>query len=238
MAYTARDLCIRSLRLSGAVAGNQTPTPDEINEALHELNGIVSGYALESFWPASQTNNPAIITGLSKSYTVGPTSDIVTANGPLDIVEQVQLLDSGIMYNLIKTDFLNLNADSLNACAGRPQKFAYVKETANYGTLTFDRIPDKDYPIGILANAVIPAYILTDVITLPLAYSSCLEYSLASILAILYGKPDANISSIANTRFERIKQFNVKIPDLDYDLIGGNNGIYDIQTDTFLRRGA
>jgi len=230
---------MRSLRLSGAIAGIQTPTPDEINDALHELNGIVSGYALESFWAASQQVIDFTPVAAAFVYTIGPgTTPTSISNATPDIIEQIAFLDAGIWYNATKNGFLNLNtANVINTSPGRPTQFAYQKQSVDVGNIYFDRTLDKLYTMKITINAIIPAYILTDVITLPLAYSSCLEYSLASILAVLYGKPDVNISSIANTRLERLKMFNVKIPDLEYDAITGG-GIYDIYTDEFIRRGA
>lgn len=233
MAYTARNLCTRSLKLSGAVSGIQEPSNEEINEALHELNNIVAGYAMESYWPASQNIINWTPATLKDTYLIGGNQDINTATPT--IIEQVQILDGGSYYNLNRVQFLNQISKQIDIESERPSNFSYQRDSLTTGILRFDSTLDRAYEMRIIINAVIPEYALDDVITLPLAYTGCLEYSLASILAIIFGKPDQNLNAIASTRLERIMMFNIKCPPLSYDGISNDisSGSYDIYTDTF-----
>lgn len=232
---TARQLCIDSLRTSGAVAGLQVPTADEIDLSLRQLNSLLSGWALESWWvPSTAKLDITFPTGVRVikigSFAV-PESDEVNALVP-DIIDQAYRVDGDSSYRLDNKQYLNLTSQAEGAPSGDACAFAYQRINATYGELTIDREPQGSTIIRIYYNVVIPSYELDDEITLPPAYTACLEYALAGLLATQFGIDGSKVESIAASRLERIRMHNIKVPDMKSDFMG--SGVYDIYTDSFV----
>lgn len=232
---TARQLCIDSLRTSGAVAGLQVPTADEIELSLRQLNSLLSGWALESWWPPSTAKLditfPVGVRVLKIGNFPAPASDEVNALVP-DIIDQAYRLESESSFRLDNKQYLNLTAQAEGMPSGDACAFAYQRINSSYGEITIDRTPQSAASIRIYYNVVIPTYELDDEITLPPAYTACLEYALAGLLATQFGIDGSKVESIAASRLERIRMHNIKVPDLRTDF--QNAGVYDIYTDSFV----
>jgi len=216
---TARTLCTNALRTGGCVAGVQVPTADEIDLALRELNGMIAGWSLESWYPPSTA---------MLDFTV-PASSLTMKIG--DFLAPARK-DGTNSYRLDNRQYLNLIQRSEGNSVGDACAFAYQRVAAGHGVITFDRAPAGSWDCRIYYNVVIPSYELDDEITLPPAYLACIEYGLAALLSTHFGSQSDRVDQIAAQRLERIRMNNIKVPRINSDYNG--SGVYDIYTDRYL----
>jgi len=230
---TARDICTKSLKLSGAVAGIQVPTADEIELALYELNALVAGWAIESWWCPSQIQRTFTPSAISDSITIGNgliTPDITDV--PPFRIDCIYLQESSTYYKLNEKPRVNI---APTTSTGLPSSYSYQRQTPTEGVITFDVMPDKLYGYKLIYDSSIPSYLLDDEVMLPPAHVSAIEWNLAVVMGIHFGKVDSSVANIAEARFNRIKMNQVKVPNCIYDYVGYANDSqsqsYNIYTD-------
>lgn len=230
---TARDICVKALKLSGAVAGIQVPTADEIDLALEELNSLIAGWAIEAWWNPCQIQRTVTPSTVKDTITIG--NGLVTADitdVPPFRIDSVYAQDGNTYYRIQESPRVSI---APNSDTGLPSKYSYQRQTPTDGVLTFDVTPDKIYTYKLVYDSSIPVYTLDDTVLLPPAHISALEWNLAVVVGIHFGKADPNVANIAEGRFDRIKMNQVKVPQTMYDYVGYSSdnsaSNYNIYTD-------
>lgn len=232
---TAREVCTKALKLSGAVAGIQVPTAGEIELALDEMNSLIAGWAIESWWNPSQVQKSFTPSTISSTITIG--NGVVPANitdTPPFRIDCIYIQDNNTYYKIMENTRTNIGPTDLT---GMATQFSYQRTNATDGVVTLNITPDKLYTYKLIYDSTIPTYTLDDEVLLPPAHVSAIEWNLAVVLGIHFGRPDQNVANIAEARFHRIKMAQIKTVETMYDYMGYSSdnatSSYNIYTDRF-----
>lgn len=218
---TALSLIKRAMRLGKVIASGETPTPNELADALESLNGMLSAWRNESLlaWTIDEIVAP-VVAG-QQSYTMGPGGDINTTR-PLKI-ENARLRWIGVDYPLTVIDqaaWARIRAHSLTS--NLPQ---YVWPSGDYPLTTLSLWPLPSVPMQIIVGVRVPLESIASLATsvaLPPGYEDLIAYGLAIRLAPEYemATPPEVIATFRDT-MRSIKRTNHNAPTCQMEMATG-----------------
>lgn len=242
---TIRKLIEASLRKIGVLAGGETLSADEAQDALLTLQLMLSGWSNEVLIiPVVGVVRHDLVVGESE-YTIGiypapvpdplPETHIETAR-PMHFLTAILRDASGTDYDLSIMDAQRYNEISRKSNSSRPSRI-YIREGWPLSTIIFESLPyDNETLIMEVRqplSGLIAAASLDDVVTLPEGYDRAIVYNLALELASEYQQNPSNlVAGIANRSLKFIKNQNSQplILGMDRALVSQNrgNGTYQI----------
>ena len=159
---TAQELIAASLRLNGAIAGGETPTADEYEDALEVLQDILEHWTVEGLTPHAVLDQTFTSTSGVTTYTIGPGA---TWDG----------------YRPVR-----VKAVTVNGC---PFRLSDIQYNATYpvATITIPSSWDSAQVVVTSELAFTKPTESTDELLLPPGYRGALKHALAVRLAPEYG---------------------------------------------------
>lgn len=175
-----------SLRLIGAVASGENPTPEEMDDALLVLNDMLENWSTEtlSVWgSADQTFN--LVPGQSV-YTIG-------VGGNFNATRPVYIDDSFMTFSGIDTPVLSISQQEYNGINLKTmqqpvvERMLYVNDFP-LGQITLWPVPNSTSTITLSCSRVLASGVVsTDTLAGPPGYLKALRYCLAVELAPEFG---------------------------------------------------
>lgn len=218
---TARDLIKGSLRLLGALATGETPSADDVADALSSLNDLVDSWSNEGLLIHQKTREVFTLTSGQQSFTMGPTGAFVTSRAQK--IESAGIILAGSATAEIPMDLITVNewANIVNKSVSSsiPTKL-YCENTYPNDTLNFWPVPSEATQVVLYSWKPLATFASANtVIALPPGYLRALKYNLAMELAPEYGKePTGSVLNSAMESKENIKRMNIKPQYLTADL--------------------
>ena len=206
---TARDLITASLRLSSVIGEIATPTAEQADTGINELNGLLSDWNNESLIPFKHDLLSFTTSGGQQDYTIGTSSAAnVSASSPTKIDSVSLLQDSTTTYPLTFVSYIDFqeNPRDLNTQT-LPAIFTYNR-TYPDGTLSLYPIPDTGYTLKVVYSTSMGNYGLDDTLSLPDGYTGAIQYGLSDILCTVYGIENPRIRQLAVQRKATIERNN------------------------------
>lgn len=220
---TAGVLVKSAMRLGGAIATGETPTPDELTDGLAAFNDLlenwstqnlaVFGNAVESF--------PTVVG--QAVYTIGPGGNWNTVR-PIRINDNSYCTFQGVDFPVGR-----IGQDEYNLIALKTQqqpiieKLLYVNENP-LGKITLWPVPAQIVTISLDSDRVLTSVADTaTVISMPPGYLLAMKHALWILMAPDYGRtiPDA-VLNVAQSSFAAIKRANKvkRVARFDAALVG------------------
>lgn len=240
MATTAGDIIKQALKAAGALGVGQVPLAEDSNDALYQLNLMMSEWRMgkNQFVVYHQITKNITSTG-ALSYSIGPGGDINVTRRPSKIqsafVRQVSVPEPNSPDYVLK--IINSQAD---------YNEIIVKQTTSFPSYLWY---DPGYPLGTLypwPNMLPSIYglfvsildqidsfaDLTTPIVLPDGYESAIFFNLAKRLAPLYKLPmDPRVDMQAKSTLGALKATYARISQLKMPRALTRPGIYDPYSD-------
>lgn len=211
---TARDIIKSSLKLIGVVAAGETPSAEELVDALSTLRKMLDSWSTESLAIFKKTIETFPLVSGQTSYTMGASGNFNTSR-PMRIIHAATLDTSSTPAQEIPLQLLNVDEWSNVMQKSLTSTYAtklYIDYTFPLTTLYF-------WPVPTLANSIVlytekpfvdPATPDAN-IDLPPGYELAIEHNLAILLSPGYGRPlDPTVAAIASTSLANIQRMNIK----------------------------
>jgi hypothetical protein len=186
---TARDLITGALRKIGQYAPGESLDPNDAEDALDTLNGMLDLWSNQRLAVYNQIETVQNLTAGQASYTIGSGgyfnierpyriakcySRLTTTNSTVDFPCDVMTLEK---YGDI----------GLKSQPGPWPKEVYYNSGWPQGTLVFWPVPSSNVEFHLWTDQVFTALNLTTVVSLPRGYFLGLQYALAELLCSEYG---------------------------------------------------
>lgn len=218
MASTVRDLIKGSLRLIGVLATGETPSAEELNDALSVLNDMLGSWSLESLTLFSQQRESFPLVPGKRSYTMGDSGDFDTVR-PLSVqMAGVEIIGTELPIQISnQSQWAHL---SIKSTPGLPSQI-YIDYSHPRATIDVWPVPSVANNLILYSAKSLTSFSsINDPLTLPPGYAKALRYNLATELAPEYGRSlDAAIIAGAVEGKENIKRMNIKPQYLDSDFV-------------------
>ena len=223
MTVSGEDICIRALRLLGAVPAGQSPSADDLADAFTSLNDLIDAWRVDSL--TILTNDRAVFPltvgkgGPDNPYTIGP-------GGDFDRQRPVFLSNAGIITQALSANPIEL---PINVLTVEQYQLVPVKTTqsalptALYYDFSFIDGLGRIYfwPIltqaGVKVSLYCPTNVLTEFATpttpydFAPAYVRALRFNLAMDLAPDYNmEPSSTVVSRALEYLGDLRRANIK----------------------------
>lgn len=210
---TARDLINSSFRLIGVLAGGETASAQEMNDALATLNDMIDSWSNERLTIFNVAPETFPLVPAQQTYTMGTGGDFDTAR-PLKIENaKIQVVTNG------QTNEYPLQISNQDQWADiRIKTVTTSLPSILYMDGAYPLQNLNLWPIPSVANSIIlyswkplsDFSTLNTVASLPPGYSKALRYNLAIELAPEYGKQaDQSVVAGAIEGKENIKRANI-----------------------------
>lgn len=213
---TIGELLKSSLRLIGAIAPGETPSADEMADALTALNVMLKGWSTKRLLiNATTLENFPLITGTT-AYTIGTGGTFNTAR-PTKILSAF-VRSSGIDYPVeVYAERRRYDEHPDKTATGMPCELLYVPSYA-LGYVYPYPVPDQAYTIFLeLLKPLSELSGYVSEISLPAEYLRALKYNLAIELAPEYGAtPSMDVYGVAKESMADVKRMN--LPEVTVDL--------------------
>ena len=229
---TTRSLITRALSLIGVVSSGETPSADEMSDALLCLNDMLDAWPTERLLLHRQARTVYDLVVNQQDYTIGSGGGFNGARPPTGITLAGIVTGSGEtqveypMRVLTQAEWASVGVKGVKSsipCA------VYYNSTFPLGTLSFWPIPSAAATkAAIYADVKLAALALDDTISLPEGYARALRYLLALELAPEFGRAvPPSVAAIAIEARANLKASNLR-PDLllsiDPALLEGGRG--------------
>lgn len=205
---TIGDLLKSSLRLIGVIASGETPSADEMSDALTALNAMLGGWSAKRLVIYSTTLESFILTPSTALYTMG-------SGGTFNTTRPKKILSAYVVSNGLDLPInVYMERDRYSAItnktlSGTPTELFYdPKYTLGYVYLY--PTPDKALTLYIESTkALLSLSGLTNSIILPDEYIRALKYNLAIEIAPEYGAAiPIEVGLIAAESLADVKRIN------------------------------
>lgn len=205
----ATALITSSLRTINAIASGETPTPEELTDALSQLNDLLENWSTQSLAVyMSQMETFATVAGTA-AYTIGPTGTWVTTR-PVFIDGDGICTFQGVDFPVEKIGQEQYNSIGLKTIQ-QPivESYLYQNDFPN-GRVFLYPTPSQIVSIGLNTQRVLSSVpTIATVLSLPPGYLLAIRYNLAVLLAPDYRKAvTPTVQSIATSSFAAIKRAN------------------------------
>lgn len=228
---TATDIVKRSLRLARVLGAGETPSADELSDALLSLNAMLDSWQIQNLYVYSLDETTNALAPGTSALTIGPTGTMVMDPRPSNLAGSTYIRSNGQDYGLTMISEAEYDAIVNKAVSGPwPSYGAWVNAVPD-GTLKLWPVANGSVTLVLKSWTRLPSFEAGDVFTLPPGYERAIAYSLAEEIAPEYG---ANIlpgvAVIAKSARDAIKFRNLRIGALSIALMGNSSG-YDIYAD-------
>jgi len=216
---TARDLITLTLKNSGITGVGQTPSAEDINDAMVHLNDMITQWARRRWLVYHLVDVVFQATG-ALSYSIGAGGDIdvarpdqiesaffrqITGGGPNTVDYPLDVLYSREEYNRIALKDMPAFPSMLFYDSGYP-----------LGNVFLWPVPSNLYEIHLSLKASLQTFTnLTNNIVFPPEYNEALRLNLGVRLRIAYQMPsDPGLNALAKVALNTLKNSNAQIPTL------------------------
>jgi hypothetical protein len=205
---TAYDLIKGAMRKVGITAAGDTPTPDEANDALSDLNDLIESMNLDNLavWGSASTAFTTVAGQATR--TIGPTGQFV-GDRPVRVTNAYCTF-GGVDYPIEiigqeEYDNIILKTQQSQII----ERMAYVNDNPN-GLLYMWPVPQSAIPIVIGIDRLITTVASTaTVMTFPPGYLKYMMFELGIALAPEYGvSPMPDVVKYASTTRAALKRAN------------------------------
>lgn len=237
---TIRELITQAYRVSGVLSSGMTPTGDQMQVALFELNGMIDIFRNDELWPTFFKHYDFNCVGGQMEYTIGvqgtnPTPpDIPVVQNVVDIISaQVQIGGAWIVLKKVtEADIFGSNRP-VNVSMP-PSTFAFSRPQDPYDRFILFTPSSGSWAVKLTCNGSIQNYGIDDDINLPSGFAPTLQYGLASILCDINGLDNPRIERTYNERLALLRTANSKPPLI---CTTQGNAMYSIGVDAVLYSG-
>ena len=243
MSLLVQDIIRDAMGLIGAIAKDESPSPDEYKLAMRVSNMMLDKWSIERLMLRSTINENFVLTGNVGTYTIGPSANFNTTK-PIRIVGA--FVRDGANVDIPITIVTRSQFDSYNDKAfasARPVSLFYDPGNAQgstTGTIYLYYMPDtaSTYKLFIDSDKYLTEFgAITDVVTFEPAYYEALVYNLAERLFRYYNKPDKKIPEdvigLARSSKSALKALNSQ-PVIASMEIPGKVSVFNIYNDTVM----
>lgn len=207
---TARDLIRRALRLGGVIAAGETPSAEELNDSLADLNDMLDSFSNENLMIYANSIEQFPLINGQKTYGMGPSGDFDTVR-PMGI-DGVGLIvgDVEVPLQLLTIDEWQL-VRFKTLLSTLPMK-VYCEPKFPLYELNFYPGPSSVNNVVIYSHKQLLNFASADTaVNLPPGYNQLLIYNLWIVLAPGYGRPvDSGVAAVASKAKSNVKRTNVK----------------------------
>jgi hypothetical protein len=234
--FTVNDLIAATLKLIGAIAGVETPSPDQQNDALARLNDMLDAWAANSLtiFQVVPTEYP-LVSG-QQTYTIGK-----GAGANFNAVRPSWIQRAGIISTATTPQF-ELPMRILNSDEWSEITIKSVPSTLSWYLWYDYAFPNGNiriWPIPSVSSLKLALYVPTPVtrfttVTAPLAYppgwSEALRYNLAVRLCPEWGRPiDPVVAAIAQQSLATLERSNTRpaLLGMDASLVGSQRHVFN-----------
>jgi hypothetical protein len=227
---TVTSIVKLSLKDVGVIGGRETPSDDEMQDALSTLNQMLAMWRTESLSVYCQKQETITVTGAT-SYTVG-------TGGNLNIERPVAIdaafwRDDGEDYPLrVIHSFEDYQDIASKSVQGTPE-VVYYRPAYPLGQLFVWPIPTTG-TLYLTMRQEMPVYTtIQDDIDLPPEYEGAIRWNLAEMLCATFGMPiTKEIEKFAAKTKRALKINNTSIKTMRMPSAVMANSAYSIQTDS------
>ena len=243
MNLTVTSLIYSAMRKIGVMAKSETPTADEMNDALQALNLMLESWSARSLMVRGTIRESFPLTAGVASYTIGPTGTFITSK-PVAIdqafVRDTSNLDTGM--DVVTLQEYNDYQDKAIA-TGRPIALSYdpgaAQQANQLGTIMVYYIPDAStaYTLFIESQKPLTDFAtITDAVTFEPQYAEAIVYNLALRLHPEYFDDGRPISPLllasARAAMCVLEKSNAVQPISAMD-VPGRKAVYNIYSDIY-----
>lgn len=187
---TARTLITRALRKAGVLARGETPTAEEANDGLTELNSMLGMWSNDNLLVYARTLENFNLSANDAEYTIGTGADFNTAR-PLFIASAyIREATTDYPVEVISEEAYAAIPDKSQI--GVPQALTY-DNAYPIGKIRFSALPAAAYVLWLLSEKELSSIATLDTaISLPPGYEDAIVYNLVLRFFAEYGgEPDA-----------------------------------------------
>jgi len=227
---TVTSLVKLALKDAGVIGGRETPTDDEMQDALDTLNQMLAMWRTQSLTVYCQKSETLAVTGAT-SYTIG-------TGGNLNVERPVGV--DGVFWRLNDVDlpltpihsFEDYQDIGVKNLQGTPSAF-YYRPAYPLGVLFVTPIPTEG-TLYLTLKQPMPVYTtINDDISLPPEYEGAIRWNLASMLCATFGMPiTPEIDRYARQTKRALKIVNTSLKTMQMPDAVMANSLYNIQTDS------
>lgn len=196
------------MRKVGITSAGETPTADEANDALDDLNDLIESMNLDNLFVWGSASTPFTTVAAQATRTIGPTGQFVT-DRPVRVTNAYCTV-SGVNYPIeiigqAEYDNITLKTQQSQII----EKLAYVNDNPN-GLLYMWPVPQSAIPIVIGIDRIIASVATTAaVMTFPPGYLKYMMFELGIALSTEYGvEPTSAVIKYAQTTRAALKRAN------------------------------
>jgi len=223
---TGRTIITRALQIAGIATKNESPSADEMADALVSLNDMLASWANDTLLVYARTWEDFTLSGGVSSYTIGASGTFNTVR-PAQIIE-AHTKDANIKYNelaIVSDSEYNIRISNYNL-SGFPE-YLNFDNAFPLATIRLYPTPSTALTLSILSEKPITALTLDGTVTLPSGWDRALKFNLAQEISGEYGqKLDPMSMKIANDSLTSIKKQVTRSTPMDYPSGGGAFNIY------------
>lgn len=224
---TAYDIIKRSMQKAGILTKTEVPSSDEANDALQELNAMLSSWSNESMLAYVRVLENFPLTGAT-SYTIGPSQTFNTARPVVIISAYVRQGITDEPVEVITDEQYDAIPDK--SSQGAPYWLNYSNGYPT-GTIKLYPVGDSSYTLYIRSEKTLGSFTLHQDVEYPPGWEDAIVYNLAIRLAPEYGQQiDPLILELADQTKASIQRAILKNRTMDGEAVKplGNilNGYY------------
>lgn len=211
----AREVCIKALKLIGALAAGETPTADDLNETLGAFNSMVDSWATERLFVYCFTEDTHTLTLGQATYTIGeqttPTLPDIESARPQSISPASFVRYQGADFPIAVLNDDEYRSIMVKTVQGGSYFGVWYEPTYPNGTLHFWPVPQAGCELHLWSwKPLMGTAELATVVNFPPGYRRAFEYSLAEEIAPLFDMAASDdVRRIAIKARRNVKRMNV-----------------------------
>lgn len=243
MNITVGDMIKAQLRLIGAIEKNETPTADEMNDALQANNMMLDSWSARNLLVRSTVlENFPLVAG-TYHYTIG-TGQTFNTTKPVKVVEAFYRDSSSIdqPIEVVSYDLYDDDSDKTVA-SGPPVELFYdpgvAQQATQKGDIYLNPVPDSAYTLYLRQQKMLTEFSsLTATVTFDPAYYRAIKFNGAMEIYREYhqhAKPlPGDLVALARESMRIVENMNAVPLVAGTDLPTGKvGGTYNIYSDSF-----
>jgi hypothetical protein len=207
---TVRELLTGTLRLIGAIASGDTPSSDDINDALSSFNMMAESWSADGLLISKVTIETFTISSGQQTKSIGKSS------ADWDTYRPTMLLNAGVMDGTNEIPIKVITADEWRKITDKSLQstfptVVYPEGTSPNETLKFWPIPSQNLSVVLYSYKPFQTFALDDELELLPGYNRAIKYNLAIELAPEWNKVvSPEIAKIAEESISQIKRRNTR----------------------------
>jgi hypothetical protein len=226
---TVTSIVKLALKDAGVIGGRETPTDDEMQDAMDTLNQMLAMWRTQTLSVYCQKQETIAVTGAT-SYTIG-TGGNLNVERPVSVDAMFwRLNDVDTPLNPLHSfeDYQDIGVKNLQ---GTPEGY-YYRPAYPLGQLFVYPIPTEG-TLYLTLKQPMPVYTtINDDITLPPEYEGAIRWNLAAMLCATFGMPiTPEIDRYASQTKRALKINNSQLKTMRMPNAVMTTSLYNIQTD-------